>query len=645
MSNATPILNPRSQLSGFRYWPYERLSWRQTIAKSGLPTDVQELIISVIRKSRLLRFEKIEVVDELIAHFIDGKAAGRSYAELIAHFGDAQTTASLIHHSKIRNRPIMYKVLQIFGWGLLAVVSSYVGVWAYFHSGTPSPTTDYVPQFNQYVANVDQNDCAWPIYRPAWTEFKFCEGGEFNKEFRDYFYILDEDELDKIGRPKRRRIRPGDEGWEAATKQLDQWQPLLDSFREGSKKPRLGLALYPKISDYPPEDFAALFPNSADQKERIPLQNSGSEPSDSDALLQDSIVMISLPHIQSFRSAARLLRFDTRYAIEQQDSERVKQNLITFYGLANHASDCNVLVGTLVGVAVAQMGFEELHVVLKEHPGLLSETQMAEIQDALENLHPRTWLRLDGERAMVHDMIQRVFTDDGNGNGRVTPAGLSIIGQAFSNHRKWSKDLPEFETIVDIAQKLSEPAILFTSASRQETVEMYDAMMDQFEEDLDKNLWEAELYDFDEFLLAKQPKYKMLNYVFPAVEQMRDALYRNMATQEAAIAAVAANRFRLIHNRWPESLDELVPEFVVEPPVDVINGEPIKIKTEDGKFTAYSVWHDGDDDGGVHTTYQYKIDNGEYSQPSPLEGYYVQFRVDDWKYEGDLVFWPPYSLE
>lgn len=63
--------------------------------------------------------------------------------------------------------------------------------------------------------------------------------------------------------------------------------------------------------------------------------------------------------------------------------------------------------------------------------------------------------------------------------------------------------------------------------------------------------------------------------------------------------AIALERFRLAHGKYPESLEQLVPQFIAKLPHDVATGEPLKYqRTSDGCFILYSVGWNGIDDGG-----------------------------------------------
>ena len=72
----------------------------------------------------------------------------------------------------------------------------------------------------------------------------------------------------------------------------------------------------------------------------------------------------------------------------------------------------------------------------------------------------------------------------------------------------------------------------------------------------------------------------------------------NDAQLRTAVAALAAERFRIDHGRWPESLDQLVPRYIKAVPRDPFKEGPLKlVKLPDGVFI-YSVGFDGKDDGG-----------------------------------------------
>lgn len=64
-------------------------------------------------------------------------------------------------------------------------------------------------------------------------------------------------------------------------------------------------------------------------------------------------------------------------------------------------------------------------------------------------------------------------------------------------------------------------------------------------------------------------------------------------------AAIALERHRLKHGAYPERLDQLVPEFLGEVPVDWSCGEPLRYRREaGGRYRLYALGRDGEDNGG-----------------------------------------------
>src|SRR5262249_47611630 len=76
------------------------------------------------------------------------------------------------------------------------------------------------------------------------------------------------------------------------------------------------------------------------------------------------------------------------------------------------------------------------------------------------------------------------------------------------------------------------------------------------------------------------------------------AYVRVTAQLRCARVMLAAERYRQLHGRWPEKLDELVPEFLDKVPLDPFDSQPLRwVRRSDG-WTVYSVSADATDDGG-----------------------------------------------
>ena len=61
---------------------------------------------------------------------------------------------------------------------------------------------------------------------------------------------------------------------------------------------------------------------------------------------------------------------------------------------------------------------------------------------------------------------------------------------------------------------------------------------------------------------------------------------------------VALQRYRRQHDRWPDTLDALVPAFLAEVPVDPHDGKPLRYRRLTDGIVIYSIGPDKIDDGG-----------------------------------------------
>jgi hypothetical protein len=76
-----------------------------------------------------------------------------------------------------------------------------------------------------------------------------------------------------------------------------------------------------------------------------------------------------------------------------------------------------------------------------------------------------------------------------------------------------------------------------------------------------------------------------------------EACLRHRAGARCAAVALAAERFRLEHGRWPDALADLVPDLLTEVPADPYDGQPLRYRRLSDGVIVYAVGPDGQDDG------------------------------------------------
>ena len=594
-----------------------RRRWETVLKDSDLPAEIQSLIFNVVNPTRMMRFEKAEVTEDLIAHFEDGSRNGRAYSELAADFGDPQIVSELIESSKTRSRPVLVKMLRAGVAGGVGIVGLYVALLAFFHSQSPNPSVDYLADFNANVIETPEELRAWPIYRESWAKHEFSEGlgGRFEE-----IYHENED-------GSQRLIRPTDPGWKAALAKLDDAQDLLLAFREGAKLPYLGIALEVDPNNYSPEDFRGLYPNR--EQNDVHDYSFGAEASDkANELLNDSLIGILLPHVQSFRKAARIFRVDSRRAIEEGDSDRVVENVEVMFGMANQVAESHCLVNALVAMAITQLGYEQIEETLREHPEFLTIAQLERLQKAVREIQPSQFVDFSGERVFIKDMIQRVYSDDGNGNGRLTPEGLEILnmvsefgGNMFEGEEDfWSKSITRARVALG-------PLTLFTAASRKEMLEKSESVYDLIDENFDKPYWSGALDAVKAQVETGREKYGVLMTLFPAVKNVKLSVVRVEALNAGTDLGLTIHLYKMETGEWPASIEELRPEWIQEMPMDPLTGNDLKVDFAESGPIIYGFGPDGDDDQGKPT-----LD----SQGKPTLSDPLSAKPTD----GDWVLWP-----
>ncbi len=103
-------------------------------------------------------------------------------------------------------------------------------------------------------------------------------------------------------------------------------------------------------------------------------------------------------------------------------------------------------------------------------------------------------------------------------------------------------------------------------------------------------------------LATNQPedvKYMILPEERASIQIFSWKVLRAQTLAQMAVAAIALQRYHLLHHRYPASLAELEPIFLKEVPIDYMDGKELRYRSNsDGTFLLYSAGDNGQDDGG-----------------------------------------------
>lgn len=597
-----------NKLVDFNFIPWHwfcLVSWKRLIESADIPNEAKKLIHQTIKNSRLLQFEKVEVTRELLDHFIDGLDVGKTCNELIAEFGDPKTTAKLIRLSKTRNRPMLLKFAQVFGGFIALTAVTYLLILAYHQSAQAKVSTDYLPQLNALINDVPEEDRAWPIYRELLTQYQIGDYGKFSTEFMWF-----EDVDSRVG---QRLIKPGDSAWPKAAARLEELTDLLDRIRLACEKRNFGLQSQVDIRKYSEADFRAIF---ADQPaESIMVSDHFVSTPEVNEVLAGSLFNVWAGGINPLRTLSRLMILDTRWAVEQNDNTRALENIQAILKMASHVSGTNLIGCSVTSIRFSRHSLDLIEEILTKHDGFFTDGQLASIQEHLETIQIYDWLHFEGSKTSMYDLVQRFYSDNGSGDGRITPLGVELanenpfqvivaLGNPASTNRSGSitheDTWIDYDKLFSRANRAFSPVSSLFMSNRKETIELIDEIHEKADKQKTLPPWSSERISFDDWYdeLFATNKHGFLGHFV----SMSDAIFRvfdeAVARRDAVVAAIACQRFKLQNDRWPETFEEIVPEFLAAIPSDPLTGGELLMTQEFDMPLIYSVGYDRIDDQG-----------------------------------------------
>lgn len=560
-----------------------RLDVRAIVAASGLPELVRARVLDTVKRTRLSRREKAGIAGELVGHFADGLEAGVSADEILSGFGDARATAKLMRRAKLRCRAWPRRAMRRIGQALGVLVVVYAVAAIYFAAGRPQVSVDYLARMNAAALAVPEEDRAWPVYREA-------------------LLALDREQATKIAALKG--LEPGVEGWDDAVRFIADHGPALATARRAAAMESLGFVFSTSIA----AEDRDLWP------ERYGQEQTAFEPfGDQLTVAPDTfVVWVQMPHMMELRRLHQLLATDAAIAAERSDAGRVNANLAAMLGMAGQLGADGTVIGQLIRAVMFRETIDLTGDLLRRRPELLTQAHLRRLAHAFaaEDTLPR--MSLSGERLFFEDTLQRIYTDDGRGDGHLAPGALGLmrvltdVTQATSGSAgDGGRGVPG--TLFDgpAAGIAMGPLANAAVASRKEMEAVYDRVMDRYEARFATPYWEARRSADvgDEFRssrnLRQQIRYLFVSTMVPGFDSVYRVQEDSFARRDGILVAIALVVHRGRHGDWPATLDELTPDLLPSVPRDRFTGEPLRYRVDGGEVVVYSVGQDLDDDGGV----------------------------------------------
>ncbi len=561
---------------------------------STLPRDIVLLIDTVVSRTKLRGHERADIHRELSAHFCDGIAAGESADELLAKFGDARESAKELRAGAIAKRPPMDRALRQLrlaaGWGLVASIAVYGLAIAYLSTQKPVLSFDPIARFQASLPKAVAGEEAWAIYKQGLLlladRSSWAPDGSLNPTGL-VFNECGGDSSDAVCVGENCTPAFVDPDWERHCKALMERAAGLELLSLASRKATLGCRPAHTWEASDADIFTLEQFNSLSRETAFPLLN------------------VRLPHILLLKKAGRMLAADAVLALEQKDGGRFVRNISAMIGTSMHAEEDGILVSQIVAQGIRKAASACIVIALASHPQTLTDDQLNSLAQRLREIPDSAYqLDLSTELLSLQDVMQRTFSDDGNGDGVYNPAyATALMSTLYGGPSAEQFAFTPSEQTIAV---LLSPFGAAVMATRKETNALCESLFSKTEHQSTLPLWQQNFDHADEFEELVRLKslglemWLIPRLLVPAHANAASIRRRAQSNTHAAQIAIAIEQFRRANaGAWPTSLDALVPTYLASVPADPYTGKPVGYAIANDHPLVWSVGEDKIDQHGI----------------------------------------------
>ncbi|QDT88416.1 DUF1700 domain-containing protein [Gimesia algae] len=536
-----------------------------------LPESIMSVVLDVVQKSRLWPAEKRDVARELCAHFADGIDQGESETALIESFGAPKTAAKLIRRARLRNRPFHWRARRR-AWQtaivmLMIVLVPWSVVTVRLIVARPTIKFDMIQQLDDQSRTIPREERAWPLY---------LQGLSMST---------------KVDRIKSAKLNlagmsegPASKDWPDVKKYLKSHSQQIDMYLQAASRPALGFVNRPQANDF--DEFREL---------NRPYELN--PPGNTD-------FNISIPQADALRgNVIPQLTGAIHLAAEEGNAERCLQLLLARINVVEHFRQSSPWA-IIQSSANGEAGRSALLAaqIVETYPKLFNDQQLKILFQKLQQMPIPPLNLIEPREQDIQNLLQHTYTDDGNGAGRFTVHGFQILktlaGSSSEKRRLLLSTIPSL-----VSQDPREPDrsswipfqvksgfLAMQIADRKEMRRELQYLNQLLSEAITNATPESEdaysgeyqrLMDSPELRLKYLPAFLLMS---PLESYNYMNFHKHSVTQRAeALVMLAADMYRREHGRYPESLQELVPDYFSEIPVDPQTGKPLRYQIKEGR--------------------------------------------------------------
>lgn len=304
---------------------------------------------------------------------------------------------------------------------------------------------------------------------------------------------------------------------------------------------------------------------------------------------------VLLPYLGTSRSLARLQAARMHLAAERGDWAEYTAAFEESLATARIVAGQTTIIDYLVGIAIESLALLELRRDLATGQ-IADPAALDRLLAAVERQRLPTMAHaLEGERMVQLDIIQRVYTDDGNGDGRMILTEFDKVA-AMGGGPLFPAGLSD-QRIINVAG--------FIFPSRAETVADLNRLFDPVIADMELPAHErTSAFDQDQYLDSLPAQQLLLRLFTPSVLRAAATADQGRTIAAGTELLLRIERHRLRTGKPPATLSDLAAADPGANLIDPMSGEPFlyRLLTDDpaGRpYLLYAAGADRRDDGGV----------------------------------------------
>ena len=281
------------------------------------------------------------------------------------------------------------------------------------------------------------------------------------------------------------------------------------------------------------------------------------------------------PPVMNRVKGVKLLNLEAIIHAEKNESQSAIRSLTSSLGLAKSFSEEPIIVSQLSRISCQARTVSILERVMNRTD--LTDEQLADLSQAVANAQEQSSLGIS--RAFVGERCQTlsVFRKPG-----------SLAGIVIGSHGQTS-DIPV--PILEVYKALG--------LADMDAVDYLDMMKGYIKATQLPPHLRQEAVEAVKPKRESIPKTRILLRTFmPALDRIITMDLRNIAGLRTAQAAIAIQRYRLATGKFPETLNDLVPDYLELVPTDPFDGKELRYKKLETGYFVYSIGEDLSDDGG-----------------------------------------------